>query len=413
MTSFFVESGRYHPLFFLFLSQRKDAPAVLQSSRYDASAMSDDDIDEREEEQATAEPPAVPAPRENPVLLGHEAAEAALLQAYSSGRLPHAWLLAGPRGIGKATLAFRFARYLFAEGSAGGLHAATAPAALAVAPDHPVFRRVASGGHADLLVVERGIDPKRKKLRSEIVVDDTRAIAGFLRLTPAEGSWRVVVVDGADMMNRNAANALLKILEEPPKRAVLLLVSDNPGRLLATIRSRCRILALKPLAQPVVLSALEHYRPDLGSGPRAVLAQLADGSIGQALDLAAAGGVGLYQSLVTLIGGLPSLDVAALHALADRVQRGDGEAAFRLLTELLPGWVARMVALAAGGADGKRAALPGEAETMRRLAARRGLDQWVEVWEKLTHLFAQADSVNLDRKQVVLNAFFALGEAAR
>jgi DNA polymerase-3 subunit delta' len=374
--------------------------------------MSDDDIDEREDDEGGAEPTAVPAPRENPLLLGHEAAEAALLQAYGSGRLPHAWLLAGPHGIGKATLAFRFARFLFAEGAAGGLFAA-APASLAVAPDHPAFRRVASGGHADLLVVERSIDPRRKKLRTEIVVDDTRAIAGFLRLTPAEGSWRVVVVDGTDQMNRNAANALLKILEEPPKRSVLLLVSDNPGRLLATIRSRCRILALKPLPQPAVLTALEHYRPDLGVGARAVLARLADGSIGRALDLASAGGVGLYQSLVTLIGSLPSLDAVALHALADRVQRSDGEETFRLMTELLPGWVARMVALTAGGAEGAQAALPGEAEAMRRLAARRSLDQWVEVWEKLTHLFAEADSVNLDRKQVVLNAFFALGEATR
>jgi DNA polymerase-3 subunit delta' len=373
--------------------------------------MSEDEEFHPQDETA-AEPPAVPPPRENPLLLGHEPAEAALLQAYGAGRLPHAWLLAGPHGIGKATLAFRFARFLFAAGGVGGLFAA-APTSLAVASDHPAFRRVASGGHADLLVVERSIDPRRKKLRTEIVVDDTRAIAGFLRLTPAEGSWRVVVVDGADMMNRNAANALLKILEEPPKRAALLLVSDNPGRLLPTIRSRCRILALKPLPQPVVLAALEHYRPDLGIGARAVLARLADGSIGRALDLAAAGGVGLYQSLVTLIGGLPRLDGVALHALADRVQRGDGEETFRLMTELLPGWVARMVALAAGGAEGEQAALPGEADTMRRLAARRGLDQWVEVWEKLTHLFAQADSVNLDRKQVVLNAFFTLGEAAR
>ena len=371
-------------------------------------AMAEDDDQELDEEAAPGEAIEAPAPRENPTLLGHEAAEAALLQAYLSGRLPHAWLLSGPRGIGKATLAFRFARFLFAQG-AGGLFAAP-PVSLAVAPEQPVFRRVASGGHADLLVVERSLDPRRKKLRSEIVVDDTRAIAGFLRLTPAEGHWRVVVVDGADMMNRNAANALLKILEEPPKRAALLLVSDNPGRLLPTIRSRCRILALKPLAPGLVQEALQHYRPDLSAADRAVLAQLAEGSIGRALELAAAGGIGLYRSLVRLLEGLPELDGVALHALADRLQRGDGEEVFRLLAELLPGWLARMVALAAGGAAG---ALPEESQAMRRLAARRGLDQWVEVWEKLTHLFAQADSVNLDRKQVVLNAFFALEEAAR
>src|SRR5229473_2014413 len=314
----------------------------------DDDARDNDELERRDDDTA-GEPQPVAPPRDNPLLLGHEAAEAVLLQAYRSGRLPHAWLLSGPRGIGKATLAFRFARFLFAEGAAApGLFAAP-PASLAIAPEHPVFRRVASGGHADLLVVERSLDPKRKKLRSEIVVDDTRAIAGFLRLTPAEGGWRVVIVDGADMMNRNAANALLKILEEPPQKALLLLVSDNPGRLLPTIRSRCRILALKPLAEAEVREALARYRPDIAAGDRAVLA----------------------------------------------------------------GWVARMVALATGGGEGERAALPGEAQTMRRLAGRRGLDQWVEVWENLNQLFALADSVNLDRKQVVLNAFFVLAEAAR
>jgi DNA polymerase III subunit delta' len=372
--------------------------------------MSDEDVFAEAEERGAA--PAIPAPRENPSLLGHEAAEAALLGAYGSGRLPHAWLLWGPRGIGKATLAFRFARFVLAGGGAeGGLFAAAPPSTLAMAPTHPVFRRVASGGHADLLVVERGLDPKRRKLRSDIVVDDTRAIAGFLRLTPAESQWRVVVVDGADSMNTNAANALLKILEEPPQKALLLLVSDNPGRILPTIRSRCRMLALKPLDESQVEDALERYRPDLAPAERAALARLAEGSIGRGLDLAAAGGLGLYRALLKLLEKLPALDGVALHALADRLARSDSEEAFRLAAELLPGWVARMVTLAAG-AEGA-AALPGEAEAMRRLAERRGLEQWVEVWENLTHLFALADDVNLDRKQVVLNAFFALEEAAR
>ena len=370
--------------------------------------MSDDGEFEETEERDDGAAIAVPAPRENPLLLGHEAAEAALLQAYQSGRLPHGWLLCGPRGVGKATLAFRFARFLLKQGGGGGGLFAEAPATLAVGADDPVFHRVASGGHADLLVVERGVDPKRKKLRSEIVVDDVRAVAAFLRLTPAEGSWRVVIVDGAEQMNRNAANALLKILEEPPRRTVLLLVSGNPGRLLPTIRSRCRILALKRLEDDLVLESMARYRPDLSAGDRALLTRLAEGSIGRALDLAAAGGIELYRRLVELLDTLPDLDGAALHVLADRL--ASGEEAFRLVSELLPAWLARMVSLGAArggpGADGETA-------TMRRLVGRRSLDQWVEVWEKLTHLFAQADGLNLDRKQVVLNAFFAIEEAAR
>jgi DNA polymerase III subunit delta' len=373
--------------------------------------MSDDEDDDAEEGGA-AEAPEIPAPRDNPLLLGHAAAEAALLGAYRSGRLPHAWLITGPRGIGKATLAFRFARFILAQSGTGeaGLFAPPPPNSLALAQDHPVFRRVASGGHADLLVVERGWDPRRRRMRSEIVVADTRSIAGFLRLTPAEAGWRVVILDGADAMNRNAANAVLKILEEPPKRAVLLLASDNPGRLMPTIRSRCRILALRPVAQDLVLAALARYRPDLDPADALALARLAQGSIGRALDLAAAGGVALYRNLFSLLEKLPEIEGEALSGFADRVSRGEGEG-FALLAELLPGWLARMVALAAGGAED--AVLPGEAAAMRRLAGRGGLDQWVEVWENLTHLFALADGINFDRKQVVLNAFFALEAAAR
>src|SRR5262249_34661542 len=148
----------------------------------------------------------------------------------------------------------------------GGLFAAPAPRSLMMPPQDPVFRRVAAGSHADLLVVERGIDPKRKRARTEIVGDDTPAVAGFLRLPLAEGGWRIVIVDTADDMNRNAANAVLKILEEPPPRALLILVSDNPGRLLPTIRSRCRRLSLRPLADEVVAALLQRYRPDLNAG---------------------------------------------------------------------------------------------------------------------------------------------------
>ncbi|HXQ50190.1 MAG TPA: DNA polymerase III subunit delta' [Stellaceae bacterium] len=373
--------------------------------------MSDEDARDLDDEAPEPAAPELPSSRENPILMGHEAAEAALLSSYLSGRLPHAWLITGPRGIGKATLAFRFARFLFAQGGAAGLFAA-APASLAIAPDHPVFRRVASGGHSDLLVVERSYDPRRKRLRTEIVVDDTRTIASFLRLTPAEGGWRIVIVDGADAMNRNAANATLKILEEPPQRTLMMLLSENPGRLPATIRSRCRMLALKPLPEAEVTAALRRYSPTLDPGDIAALARLGGGSVGRALGLAASGGLELYRSLFRQLSRLPEIEIEDLNRLADGLARSGADDAFALAAEMLPGWLARMVELAARGGE-EQAALPGEAAAMRALAGRRGLDQWVTVWENLTHLFAEADWINLDRKQVVLNAFFALEAAAR
>ena len=369
------------------------------------------EIQEEEGEGAETAAAEIPAPRENPLLMGQEAGESALLQAYSSGRLPHAWLITGPRGIGKATLAFRFARFLFAQ-AGGGLFAA-APTSLLVDPVEPAFRRVASGGHADLLVVERGYDPKRKRRRSEIVVDDVRAIADFMHLTAAEGGWRVIIVDGADEMNRNAANALLKVLEEPSKRAILFIISTSPGALLPTIRSRCRFLPLKLLSEKQVADLLAKYRPDLPPSEIAALARLSDGSIGRAIELAEAGGLKLYRNLLGLLEHLPVLDGPALHAFADRLARADGEDSFRLVTELLPSWLAHMVVFGARGAETTAGIFPEESGIMKRLAARRGLDQWVEVWEKLNRIFTLVDSVNLDRKQTVLNAFFTLEEATR
>src|SRR5438045_6781510 len=236
--------------------------------------------------EAVAEPIASP-PRANPDLLGHQAAGGELRRLVGRGRMPHALLLRGPRGIGKATLAFRLARFvlapgggesggpfLFGEDGGGGGDAEVGEeggsSGLAIPPESGTFRRVASGGHADLLTIERAYDPRRRRLRGEIVVGDTREIGTFLRLTPAEGGWRVVVVDGADEMNRNAANALLKILEEPPQRALLLLIAHSPGRLLPTIRSRCRRFPLAPLPTAIVAELLARYRPELD--PTAVAA---------------------------------------------------------------------------------------------------------------------------------------------
>jgi DNA polymerase-3 subunit delta' len=350
------------------------------------------------------------APRRNPDLIGHQAAIHALARAAESGRLPHAILLGGPRGIGKATLAFRFARWLLARPADGeGLFGLPPHGDLAIDQNHPVARRIAANGHADLLTVERAWDPKRKRLKGEIVVDDVRAVAGFFHLTASEGGWRIVIIDGADEMNRNAANALLKILEEPPQGALLLLVCHAVGRMLPTIRSRCRTITLQTLAEDEVISLLRQHRPTLAPDDAAGLARLAEGSIGRALELADAGGIPLYRAISALIGSLPQLDVTALHQLADSVARGEDDA-YRTLLDLLLDFVTR---LAVGAAEEQpRAAFPGEETLLLRLGQGR-VDRWITVWESLNALFRRADAVNLDRKQVVLDAFFTLEAASR
>ncbi len=345
--------------------------------------------------------------------MGHGQAERTLLSAWRSGRLPHAWLISGRPGIGKATLAYRFARFVLAgdRQDAPGLFGETVSPSLQIASDHPVFRRVAAGGHGDLLTIERVFDEKRQRLKLDIPVEEVRRIAPFLRLTAAEGGWRVVVVDGAERMNAAGQNAILKILEEPPPGALLLLVSANPGALLPTIRSRCRKLGLQPLDEATTAALLERHRPDVPGPDRLALARLAEGSPGRAIDLADAGGLELYRSMVGLLAGLPALDLAAAHGWTDGLVRGGDGSAWAAATALLVWWLARLARAPARGTVPAEI-VPGEAALMTRLVAGGGLDRWMEVWEKVDRLFTRAETATLDRKQVVLNALLLVAAAA-
>jgi len=354
---------------------------------------------------------AVPAPRANRDLIGHERAERGLRQLVEAGRLPHAILLSGPRGIGKATLAFRFARFLLAN--ADHTTKAAAETGLSIDPENGVFHRVAAGGHADLLTVERAYDPRRRRLRSEIVVEDAREITSFFRLTAAEEGWRIVIVDGAEEMNRSAANALLKILEEPPRQAVLLLVSHSPGRLLPTIRSRCRRLPLVPLARVLVARLLQRYRPELAQLEVEVLAALSDGSIGRALELAEAGGLELYRSVLEMLSQIPRLDVVRLHAFADQLARADAEDAYRVGAELLLQLLSRITACSARHQRDEEEIMDGEGEAMWGLAVRADAARWAALRQDIEGTFSSTDQLNLDRKQAMLGAFLAIEELAR
>lgn len=351
------------------------------------------------------------APRHTVDLVGHAAAESTLLNAFNSGRMPHAWLIAGPKGIGKATLAFRFARFVLAQSErSGGMFDGPATS-LRISAENPVFARTASLGHADLLVIERAWDERGGRWRSEITVDEVRRINAFYSMTAAEGGYRICIVDAADEMNANAANALLKVLEEPPPRSLLLLVAHAPGRLLPTIRSRCRVLRMQALPNADVGSVLRSVLPARNEADLVALALLAEGSPGRAMALAEQGGLELYRGLLALLASLPQPDIVGLHGLGDQLARG-GPGAFRVFGDLIGWWLARLVrAVATGRMAGE--IVPDEGAVTRRLAASRGLDQWIEVWENVSRLVARADGLSLDRKQVVLSVFSALERAAR
>jgi DNA polymerase III subunit delta' len=327
-----------------------------------------------------------PPPRANPLLLGHEAAEATLAEAARAGRLHHAWLITGPEGIGKATLAFRFARRLLA-----GIPPDSN--SLALDPSNPAFRRVAAGAHADLLTVELAYDDKRKRMRTQIAVEDVRRVSAFMSLTPAEGGWRVAIVDGAESLNQSSANALLKILEEPPQRAILLLVCSSPGSLLPTIRSRCRRLPLSPLGDAAMAQALAAYLPDMEEDERIRLADLAEGSPGRALLLAEAEGLSVAKLVDGVLADLPGLAPGRGYAIADAL--GRSETGFSTFMDMLRAAITATT----------RAAARGRADPdQERIAALLPLAAWAELWQTLTALQDETERRALDKRLALVQA---------
>jgi DNA polymerase III subunit delta' len=331
-----------------------------------------------------------PDPRANPTLLGHPDAEATILDAVRSARMHHAWLITGPEGVGKATLAFRFARRLLA----GRPEADT----LDLDPSDPVFRRVAAGTHADLLTIERELNEKTGRRKLQIAVDDVRDITGFMSLTPAEGGWRVVVVDGAEDMSPSSANALLKVLEEPPPRAILLLACSAPGRLLPTIRSRCRRLRLSPLDDAAMGTLLAQYLPKLGADERDRLVTLAEGSPGRAMMLAEDEGLAIAAIVDKLFVDLPDLPVSRGYEIADLL--GRSETGFSVFMNMLRAGIAAAV----------RDSVRGRADPDQlRVVGLRSLDAWGELWQGLTKLQSETERFSLDKRQAIVAGIGMLG----
>ena len=343
---------------------------------------------------------------------GHETAEQMFLDAYNSNRLHHAWLITGPRGIGKAALAHKMARFLLnnpPEDDSGpslfGDELEKAPlTTLDTDPNSNANMIITSGSHGDLFILERMPNDKTGKMKAEIAVDDVRLLLKFFTKTSLEGGWRIAIVDSADEMNRASANALLKALEEPPKNSLLILLAHAPGKLLPTITSRCRKLRLSPLQTQTVSDILIKHNPDLSTDEINGYAILSDGSPGYAINLVEHEGLNLYIQLLEILSSLPMLDVPLAHKLAGSLSTKNVEKKYALFGELLTSFINRMIrhvaALENSQTSPIKPALTGELELMTELGQRIPLDQWVDLWEKITHKMGR---VNLDRKQVILN----------
>jgi DNA polymerase-3 subunit delta' len=328
-----------------------------------------------------------PHPRQTGVLFGHGDAERTLLDAYRSGHMPHAWLIGGPRGIGKATLAYRMARFVLAHPDPAAAIVQEA-SSLAIVPDNPAARRVMNEAHPDLLVLQRTINEKTGKLYQDIVVDDIRRTVPFFGSTAGEGGWRVAIVDSVEELNRSGENALLKVLEEPPPKSLLLLVSNAPGRMLPTIRSRCRSLLLRPLspsetAQAVAV-ALGRSADDAEIGEAAAAA---GGSVGRALDLLDGPILALRKKVTELLAQLPSPNPQALHALGDSLGYSD-PAPLTAFIDQINEWLTQRL----DGSD------------MQRMA------QIAQTWETINGAARDVEAYNLERKSLVFSVFGLLTE---
>ena len=344
-------------------------------------------------------------PRRAPELVGHERARESFRASRAGGRVPHAWLLVGPRGVGKATFAYQAAIEVLA-GRSGDR-----PSAGTEAADHPVRRRVWAGSHADLLAVERAGDGGETRGIPVVAVRDLRH---FFALTSAEAGWRVAIVDALDDLSLHGVNALLKIVEEPPPRALLFLIAHRARSVPATIRSRCRWLPFAGLPHDECAQVLERLLPDQDAAQRSGLAHLANGAPGLALTFAEAEALTLFSEITGLCRTLPALDVPAAHAFSDRFARQPGSERFPTFTAMFKIWVYRAaIRIVAGDEAVGNDIVDGEGEVQRRYSTAAGLAGVLSLWNDVGQIADAAIHAHLDRKQAVLDVLFASRRLAR
>ncbi len=354
-----------------------------------------------------------PHPRETETVFGQDSAQAGFLEAYNTGRLHSGWLITGPRGVGKATLAWKIATFLLSEQADSGFFGDAPPAAtsLAISPDNPDLRLVKSGAHPRLTVVRRPYNYDTKKLRQEITVDAVRGLKDFFHMSSADGGRRVVIVDSADEMNRNAANAILKELEEPPARTTILLIAHQPSRLLPTIRSRCRELRCGRLNEDDLESALDQagFQTDATES----LATLSEGSAGDAIRLLRHDGLALYGELVRLFEGLPRMDRTAALRVADACSARGADVRYGLTLDLMDQFLARCARAGLLGEPHAQGA-PHEARLLARLSPDDNAARaWAQLQQDLSERVRHGRAVNLDPASLILDMIFKIEETAQ
>ena len=350
-----------------------------------------------------------PHPRHTRLLYGHDAVQQMLAEQVRAGRMHHGWLLTGPEGIGKATLAYALTRHLLAR------LAERDPAArkLAVSDASVAHRQVSSLSHPDLLLLRRPWDTKTKRHTTTIPIDEVRRLRMFLGHTAESADWRVVLIDSADDLANAAANAVLKSLEEPPPRTLFILLSSEPGRLLPTIRSRCRTLPLARLGPEDLKAAVEQAitagedgkPPSPSDWPR--LNELSQGSVRRALGISSTGGLKIYDRVLALVSALPHVDWTAVHTLSDELAGNAAEQKFESFDEFLMDLLARLIRARATDHGS-----PADLALARKVIAEHRLADFAAAWTDIAAAKADTMALNLDRKGYILENVARLSRAA-
>lgn len=361
-------------------------------------------------------------------LIGHEWAEQIFIDAFNAEKIHHAWMITGPKGIGKATLAYKIARFLLnnppiddqGPGLFGDVLAADVLEKIKLTSlntdlQTPPNQLVSAKSNPDFMVIEKSEDPKTGKMRNNILVDDVRKINRFFQKTSSAGGWRIALIDTADDMNRNAANAILKILEEPPKNSILIILANAPGKLLPTIKSRCCMLRLKPLKSSTVGEILKLNYPDIEDDILQGYVSISNGSPGYAISLMEHEGLKLYGEMLNLLSTMPAINVPLSHEFAGAITTKKSGDRFMLFSEMLSQFINRMIRhvsyLNSDHTHHMVPALNDEFILMEKMGVIIPLDQWAELWEKISTKITATDLLNMDKKQTVLDILNMINSA--
>ena len=358
-------------------------------------------------------------PSEAAAVIGHRDAENLFVDALNEGRLHHAWMITGPKGIGKATFAWRLAKYLMCspirvDGPSLFGDAPEVIQTLDIDPDHPILRRIHAGSEGRLSVLRRPYDAKRKVFKAQITIEEIRKLKSFFALSAADGGRRVVIIDAADDMNVNAANALLKVLEEPPQNTILLLISHQPSRLLPTIRSRCRTLRLGALSQVDIDAVLATQELEIEPAEMAALSTLSAGSAGEAIRLAQHNGPAVYTQILSLIAQAPKLDRPSAIKFSEQYAGRTSSEDLDVLALMFDRVLSRLAVFGATGKAPAPLVHAGEIEIFTKLCPTPQFAlYWAELSQDMSNRFQHGRAVNLDPVALVLDMIFKIEQCAK